>query len=39
MLAAAVRDAGGDVVAAPMTGDDVDTFRDDAATPRRATPT
>ena len=27
MLAAAVRDAGGDVVASPMTGDDVDTFR------------
>jgi molybdopterin molybdotransferase len=27
MLAAAVRDAGGQVVAAPMTGDDVDTFR------------
>ena len=28
MLAAAVRDAGADVVAAPMTGDDVATFRD-----------
>jgi molybdopterin molybdotransferase len=28
MLAAAVRDAGGIVVAAPMTGDDVATFRD-----------
>jgi molybdopterin molybdotransferase len=28
MLAAAVRDAGGYVVASPMTGDDVDTFRD-----------
>ena len=28
MLAAAVRDAGGEVVAAPMTGDDVATFRD-----------
>lgn len=28
MLAAAVRDAGGHVVAAPMTGDDVATFRD-----------
>jgi molybdopterin molybdotransferase len=28
MLAAAVRDAGGQVVASPMTGDDVDTFRD-----------
>ncbi len=28
MLAAAVRDAGGAVVASPMTGDDVDTFRD-----------
>jgi molybdopterin molybdotransferase len=28
MLAAAVRDAGGDVVAAPMTGDDVAAFRD-----------
>ena len=28
MLAAAVRDAGGDVVASPMTGDDVDTFRE-----------
>jgi molybdopterin molybdotransferase len=27
MLAAAVRDAGADVVAAPMTGDDVATFR------------
>jgi molybdopterin molybdotransferase len=27
MLAAAVRDAGAEVVAAPMTGDDVDTFR------------
>lgn len=27
MLAAAVREAGGDVVAAPMTGDDVDEFR------------
>ena len=31
MLAAAVRDAGGEVVAAPMTGDDVDAFRADAA--------
>ena len=28
MLAAAVLDAGGEVVAAPMTGDDVATFRD-----------
>jgi molybdopterin molybdotransferase len=28
MLAAAVRDAGAQVIAAPMTGDDVDTFRD-----------
>ncbi len=28
MLAAAVRDAGAHVVAAPMTGDDVETFRD-----------
>jgi molybdopterin molybdotransferase len=28
MLAAAVRDAGAHVVASPMTGDDVDTFRD-----------
>ncbi len=28
MLAAAVRDAGAEVVAAPMTGDDVDQFRD-----------
>lgn len=28
MLAAAVRDAGGEVVAAPMTGDDVDAFRE-----------
>ncbi|HET7666150.1 MAG TPA: gephyrin-like molybdotransferase Glp [Mycobacterium sp.] len=28
MLAAAVRDAGGEVVAAPMTGDDVAMFRD-----------
>jgi molybdopterin molybdotransferase len=28
MLAAAVRDAGGHVVASPMTGDDVETFRD-----------
>ena len=28
MLAAAVRDAGGHVVAAPMTGDDVATFRE-----------
>ena len=28
MLAAAVRDAGAEVVAAPMTGDDVDAFRD-----------
>jgi molybdopterin molybdotransferase len=28
MLAAAIRDAGAHVVAAPMTGDDVDTFRD-----------
>lgn len=27
MLAAAVRDAGGEVAAAPMTGDDVDAFR------------
>ncbi|WP_167759426.1 gephyrin-like molybdotransferase Glp [Mycobacterium sp. PS03-16] len=27
MLAAAVRDAGGEVVACPMTGDDVNTFR------------
>jgi molybdopterin molybdotransferase len=27
MLAAAVRDAGGDVVASPMTGDDVEQFR------------
>ena len=27
MLAAAVRDAGADVVASPMTGDDVDQFR------------
>jgi molybdopterin molybdotransferase len=27
MLAAAVREAGGEVIAAPMTGDDVDTFR------------
>ena len=27
MLAAAVRDAGGEVVASPMTGDDVDAFR------------
>lgn len=27
MLAAAVRDAGGEVVAAPMVGDDVDAFR------------
>jgi molybdopterin molybdotransferase len=27
MLAAAVRDAGGEVVACPMTGDDVDAFR------------
>ena len=27
MLAAAVRDAGGEVVAAPMAGDDVDEFR------------
>jgi molybdopterin molybdotransferase len=27
MLAAAVREAGAEVVAAPMTGDDVDTFR------------
>ena len=27
MLAAAVRDAGADVVASPMTGDDVDAFR------------
>ncbi|MGE5696548.1 MAG: gephyrin-like molybdotransferase Glp [Candidatus Sericytochromatia bacterium] len=27
MLAAAVREAGGEVVAAPMTGDDVDEFR------------
>ncbi|GAS97726.1 molybdopterin biosynthesis protein moeA2 [Mycolicibacterium canariasense] len=28
MLAAAVRDAGGEVVACPMVGDDVDAFRD-----------
>ena len=28
MLAAAVRDAGADVVVAPMTGDDVDVFRE-----------
>ncbi|MGB3230826.1 MAG: gephyrin-like molybdotransferase Glp [Mycobacterium sp.] len=28
MLAAAVRDAGGEVVASPMTGDDVDAFRE-----------
>ncbi|MDG4663406.1 gephyrin-like molybdotransferase Glp [Mycobacterium sp. 236(2023)] len=28
MLTAAVRDAGGDVVATPMTGDDVDVFRE-----------
>ena len=28
MLAAAVRDAGAEVVASPMTGDDVDVFRD-----------
>ncbi|MGB1222831.1 MAG: molybdopterin molybdotransferase MoeA, partial [Mycobacterium sp.] len=28
MLAAAVREAGGEVVAAPMTGDDVDVFRE-----------
>ena len=28
MLAAAVRDAGADVVAAPMSGDDVEVFRD-----------
>jgi molybdopterin molybdotransferase len=28
MLAAAVRDAGGHVVASPMTGDDVEVFRD-----------
>lgn len=28
MLAAAIRDAGAQVVASPMTGDDVDTFRD-----------
>jgi molybdopterin molybdotransferase len=28
MLAAAIRDAGAHVVAAPMTGDDVETFRD-----------
>lgn len=28
MLAAAVRDAGAEVVASPMTGDDVDSFRD-----------
>jgi molybdopterin molybdotransferase len=28
MLAAALRDAGADVVASPMTGDDVDSFRD-----------
>ena len=28
MLAAAIRDAGGEVVASTMTGDDVDTFRD-----------
>ena len=36
MLAAAVRDAGGEVVAAPMTGDDVTAFRDTLpATPGR----
>src|SRR6185503_20698991 len=29
MLAAAVRDAGAHVVAAPMTSDDVDTFREE----------
>ncbi|MGP4057039.1 molybdopterin molybdotransferase MoeA [Mycobacterium sp. 4D054] len=28
MLAAAVREAGGEVIACPMTGDDVDAFRD-----------
>ena len=28
MLAAAIRDAGAHVVAAPMTGDEVETFRD-----------
>ncbi|BCI51367.1 molybdopterin molybdenumtransferase [Mycolicibacterium litorale] len=28
MLAAAIREAGGEVVASPMTGDDVDAFRD-----------
>lgn len=28
MLSAAVREAGGEVVASPMTGDDVDAFRD-----------
>ena len=39
MLAAAVRDAGAEVVAAPMTGDDVDEFRGDAARATRATPT
>ena len=32
MLAAAVREAGGEVVAAPMTGDDVDEFRHALAT-------
>ncbi|MDZ4265647.1 MAG: molybdopterin molybdotransferase MoeA, partial [Mycobacterium sp.] len=31
MLAAAVRDAGGDVVASPMTGDDVEVFRETLA--------
>ena len=35
MLAAAIRDAGAEVVASPMTGDDVDEFRDGAASPRR----
>jgi molybdopterin molybdotransferase len=31
MLAAAIRDAGAEVVASPMTGDDVETFRDTLA--------
>jgi len=31
MLAAAVREAGGDVVASPMTGDDVEVFRETLA--------
>ena len=39
MLAAAVRDAGAEVVAAPMTGDDVDQFRDGARAATPATPT